>query len=319
MITPQEIRAALAFWGFEDCSFELVAQRENKIYKVTSLKWPPFALRVHRPHLRSDTQIISELQIMQALKERGLMVSAPLKSLDGTYLARIGDSQVDLLSWIEGYSMADGPSHSQPDFRFHIFRRLGEVTADLHYKMDSWRQPPEFDRASWDRAGLLGETPLWGAFWDNPSLNEDQRSVILAAKANIILHLTKIEDRLDYGLIHADMVRENVLIGEDNRIGLIDFDDCGFGFRAFELATILQAQLETPDYQIVKTALLEGYMSKRAINLEVIDMFIVLRSWTYLGWIISKMHELGAADRNARYVARSVRRAKQWLEGQPIS
>lgn len=313
-MTPQDIKSALALWGLENCPFELIAQRENKVYRVTNLVGAPLALRVHRPKLRSDAQIISELQIMQALDERGLRVPAPLKTLDGEHLVKIGDNQVDLLSWVDGYSMVDIPPSSRSD----VFRRLGEVTANLHNNIDAWRPSSDFDRASWDRTGLIGAAPLWGAFWGNPSLNEDQRKIILAAKADIDSRLAEIESGLDYGLIHADMVRENVLIDNNNQIGLIDFDDCGFGFRAFELATILQAQMETPEYQKVKAALLKGYVSKRAINLEVIDMFIVLRSWTYLGWIIPKMNEPGSVDRNARYVARCVRRAQQWLEGQPI-
>jgi len=94
---------------------------------------------------------------------------------------------------------------------------------------------------------------------------------------------------------------------------LIDFDDSGYGFRAFELATILQAQLDAPDYNEVKSALMEGYSSKRAINLDVIDMFIVLRTWTYLGWIIARIDEAGAKARNEKYIMRSVCRARQWI------
>jgi len=314
-MNPNEIKSALALWGLENCPFDLIAQRENKVYKVTNLDGASLALRVHRPKLRSDAEIVSELQIMQALDERGLSVPAPLKTLEGKRLVKIGDHQIDLLTWVDGHSMVD----IGPDTRSDVFHRLGEVTASLHNNIDSWSPSPDFDRLSWDRKGLIGETPLWGAFWNNPSLNEDQRKIIVIAKADIDARLVQIEKRLDYGLIHADMVRENILIDTDSQIGLIDFDDCGFGFRAFELATILQAQLESPDYPIVRTALLEGYMSKRSIDIDAIDMFIVLRSWTYLGWIIPKMKEPGSVARNARYVARSVRRADQWMTRKPLS
>jgi len=58
---------------------------------------------------------------------------------------------------------------------------------------------------------------------------------------------------------YSVMVRENVLLSGDDK-GLIDFDDSRFGFRIFELATILQAQFDAPDYVQIKAALLEGYM-----------------------------------------------------------
>ena len=41
-----------------------------------------------------------------------------------------------------------------------------------------------------------------------------------------------------YSMIHADFVAENVLVDE-GRVRLIDFDDAGFGWHLFELATSL--------------------------------------------------------------------------------
>ena len=42
----------------------------------------------------------------------------------------------------------------------------------------------------------------------------------------------------DLGLIHADMVHENILI-DGSSLVIIDFDYCGFGYRLFDLATAL--------------------------------------------------------------------------------
>ena len=46
----------------------------------------------------------------------------------------------------------------------------------------------------------------------------------------------------------ADLIPDNVMIDE-NEITFLDFDDCGFGFRLFDIATILLKQIETHDFQ----------------------------------------------------------------------
>ena len=51
------------------------------------------------------------------------------------------------------------------------------------------------------------------------------------------LALAALEDSADYGLIHADLISENMLWTGEHPY-LIDFDDGGWGFRDFELATL---------------------------------------------------------------------------------
>lgn len=309
-----QIVKALAKWKLDDCTCDLIAERENRVYRVKRPNGSLVAMRIHRKNLRSSAEIRSELQMMRAVHAKGQIVPAPLPTETGDLLAIVGGEQIDVLTWVNGRSFLDLPSQSRVEF----FKQLGEVAADFHNNIDAWTPPSNFSRPSWDRQGLIGNNPLWGVFWDNPSLSPSDKEIILRARANIETRLQTMEENLDYGLIHADMVRENILF-EGNNIGLIDFDDSGFGFRLFEIATILQAQLEEPDYVQVKASLIEGYSSKRTVSLDSIDMFIVLRTWTYLGWIISRIDEPGSKARNEKYVARSVRRSRQWLQGLAIS
>lgn len=120
------------------------------------------------------------------------------------------------------------------------------------------------------------------------------------------------EATLDFGLIHADLVRENVMI-DAGRVQLIDFDDSGFGFRLFDIATTLLRNRTEPDYHSLKAALLEGYLSVRHLDIAALDLFIALRAVTYVGWIISRMKESGAEARNIRFVATARDLAKSYL------
>lgn len=148
---------------------------------------------------------------------------------------------------------------------------------------------------------MLGENPLWDRFWDNPALTLDERSLFSTLREKANSELAEAEDRLDYGLIHADLVGVNIMV-DGNDIRLIDFDDGGFGFRLFEIATALLKNLGASDYLSLKSALIEGYTSVRPIDLAKLDLFILLRSATYVGWNIARMGEDGAVDRNTRFI-----------------
>ena len=110
------------------------------------------------------------------------------------------------------------------------------------------------------------------------------------------------DGRADTGLIHADLVRENILL-DGAALRFVDFDDGGFGYRLFDLATTLFKTLPEPDYQDLRRALLDGYLGERALCLDDIDLFLALRATSYLGWIVPRMAEPGARARSQRFLA----------------
>jgi len=106
---------------------------------------------------------------------------------------------------------------------------------------------------------------------------------------------------LDYGLIHADLVPGNVMV-DGQYIKLIDFDDGGFGYRIFEIATALHKFTPAADYPILRAALIAGYTAERQIDLTLLDLFLAIRSVTYVGWNIARLEEAGGIERNARFI-----------------
>jgi Ser/Thr protein kinase RdoA (MazF antagonist) len=158
----------------------------------------------------------------------------------------------------------------------------------------------------------VGAEPYWGKFWENPALGPSDRTLMIAARNQARNALLQHKHRLDFGLIHADLVRENVLL-DGSDVKFIDFDDCGMGFRLFDLATALIKNMQEPDYPDLEQALLDGYTSVRPMETDMLQMFLVLRSFTYLGWIIPRMNESGAAARNQRNVALSLSLAREFV------
>lgn len=308
-MAPLEHQAA-QLWGFAPDQITLAARRENIVWRAQN-GTGTYALRLHRPGYRNKAQLTSELQWMAALVQGGLSVPLPLPARSGALVEQVGDTLVDLLTWLPGQPVGAQGQIGLAD-RAGFCRDLGQLLARMHGASDAWTPPSGFSRPAWDRAGLLGDAPLWGRFWDNPKLTPAQKATLLAARAKADAHLAQIEGALDYGLIHADALSENILV-HDNALSLIDFDDGGWGFRDFELATFLMRFLDAADYTDLRAALLSGYASRRPVDPDTLDLFILLRALTYPGWIISRLHEPGGADRSARAIATVLPLAESYL------
>lgn len=294
---------ALPFWGLDGATVTLVATRENKVYRVENGP-NRYALRLHRQDYRTDSELAAELGLMAMLDHADLSVPAPIAALDGSHLQIVGDVQVDLLTWLEGETLDTALPAMGPDARKAAFERLGRTMAQMHDAIDAWPQAARSDRPSWDADGLLGDTPLWDRFWDNPALTADQKARMLAFRERAATALSDLAAELDYGLIHADLVPANVMMS-DNALHVIDFDDGGFGFRLFEVATALLKHRPAPDYSALQDALIGGYTSLRSLDVKQLPLFLALRAATYVGWNITRAAEDESGARNARFIAQA--------------
>nr|WP_323777893.1 phosphotransferase [Amylibacter sp.] len=303
---------AIARWDIAPTGLELAAERENRVFRVTTNSGV-FALRQHRSGYRTDAELQSELAWMAAVQSAGLSVPKPISAKDGAHLQRVEDAQFDLLTWLPGRQLGTFGTPLDLADPEGSFQTLGAAMARLHNVSDDWTPPADFTRPAWDEDGLLGETPLWGRFWENPTLAHGQKELFetFRAKARAALG----EGDHDFGLIHADLLRENILIdGAD--LHLIDFDDGGPGFRLFELATTIFRIRDEPNTAALQAALIDGYQSQRAINITHLPLFIALRACTYVGWIVTRMEIPNAASRNTHHINNATQIVANWLESE---
>ncbi len=303
--------AALPLWGMKGAECRLIAARENRVYRV-DYEGKAYALRLHRQNYRTNAELWSELEWMEAMAKGGLQVPVPIRSKAGEFLHTVDGIQIDMLIWLNGRPVGKtGQVLITPD-RPGLFRKIGRETAKLHTVSDEWTIPQGFTRCRWDRNGLLGEAPLWDRFWENPTLPGEDRKLFESVRSRADAQLKEIEDDLDFGLIHADLVRENVLVN-GSHIQLIDFDDAGFGFRLFDLATTLIKNMQERDFPELRSALMDGYSSVRSIDATALDLFLLLRALTYVGWIMARMGEDGSKQRNDRFVLQAKSLAERYL------
>ncbi|MGI9288166.1 MAG: phosphotransferase enzyme family protein [Pseudomonadales bacterium] len=292
----QLAQRALQQWGIENAGLELLKQRENAVFAVTTGVGNKYALRIHRADYHTDAELRSELQWMAALDAYGVHTPAVVPALDGKLFERVSvpevpeSRQVDLLAWIDGKPMGSIEAGMQGELEELLanYRLIGELAAKLHNQTSNWDFPEGFTRHHWDADGLVGDKPFWGRFWENAALTAEQRALIVRARDVVrekLLEFGTGEDR--YGLIHADFLPENLMVS-DTDVKLIDFDDAGFGWHLFELATSLFVHLGEPHFDAVSEALFEGYRSQRALpdeHLKYLPYLIMARLFTYLGWL----------------------------------
>ncbi len=286
---------ALVHWTGEFHDITLLKYRENAVFSVRDNNGQKFALRIHRHAYHSDAELLSELQWMQSLGDAGLNVPNIIPTAQGELFVIVKADgipeprQIDMLSWLDGEPLG-GLEHGlgTQDNLKNIYYSIGDMAADVHNHSVAWQLPDKFTRHAWDSDGLIGDDPFWGRFWELDALTDEQRQLLSRARVQAQADLSKVrKNATNYGLIHADFVPEN-LLHKNGDLMLIDFDDAGFGWHMFELATALYFHINEPFYPTIKDAILSGYRSKRPLSDEdegLLPLFLLLRSFTYLGWV----------------------------------
>lgn len=305
-------QAVLAHWNLPDQVPQLLKYRENAVFKVRLDDGQPAALRLHRPAYHSQAALASELAWMADLRGQGLAVPEPIPAVTGALLVALqadgeGPHYADLIGWVEGKPLGETgvPLPREGRNLPAIFTAIGRDMARMHNAADAFAKADGFERPAWDGAGLLGEAPFWGRFWDCEALQPEDRDYLTRLRDDLAVKLAGIAPVLDYGLIHADLVRENVFV-QGEEVAFIDFDDCGFGFRLFELATTLLRNRREADFADLRDALLAGYAAVRPqakAEFVHLPLFLLLRALTYIGWAAARPDLPDNAARLKRYVA----------------
>ncbi|MFT4136680.1 phosphotransferase enzyme family protein [Microbacterium sp.] len=289
-----------------------VKHRENTVFRVECAQGR-FALRIARPGYRTDAEIESEIAYVRALRAHG--IDAPdyravrgggsfvVREVDGLRFPVVVQRWLDDGAPLEDIANAvDGTSSLTPE----DFAALGGLAAHMHEAAGVIGLPPGYDRPAWDAEGLVGRGALWGDPGGLAEHSDDDLRVLRAAAASLTRVLTDAgTDAEVYGVLHADFTPENVMRRADGSLTLIDFDDFGEGWHAFDLATTLFFFQFHPRYLEYRAALEDGYTRARRVperTLALLDALILARGMTYLGWAAARR-----GDDTAEFLVADVR------------
>lgn len=312
-------RAALAAWDVPDIAPRLIKNRENAVFEVILSDGSRAALRLHRPGYQTDSAIRSELIWAQALADAGMDLPRPTPCKNGDLISFVAAAgrMASIVSWVDGVPLGDSGIDVEwgAATQLELFGKLGAELARLHKLSDALALPDDFERPSLGIEQLLGETPNWGRFWENPALSASEKNVLQETRSRLLgvleAHQTK---GADFGLIHADAISENVLT-VDGDVALIDFDDGVYGFRLYELGAAMSQIWSRPNAQNLAVALSVGYgLNPEEANL--IPDFTVMRVLASCGWAIERYAQDDPIL--SGYADRATRAATRYLSNEPL-
>jgi len=272
-------------------------------------------LRVHRPGYHTHAEIESELAWIADLRGKGVVdTPAPLPTLGGSYLAGFGMNgehrPVAAFEFMTGSEPA--PSEALVDG----FRKLGAISARLHAHARAWKRPDAFIRKTWNFETTVGPTPHWGDWRNALGLEKTDLGLLERTCGELQKALAAYGTGPErFGLIHADLRLANLLI-EGDRLGVIDFDDCGFGWFVYDFAAAVSFIEHDPILPDLQAAWAEGYRTVANLPEEdeaMLPVFVMLRRLLLTAWIASHSETPTAQEMGPAYSFGTLEIAEQFL------
>ena len=279
----------------------------------------PVVLRVHRPGYHTRREIESELSWLEALQADEVAHIAPaLECRSGGHIAAfdLDGEPRDVVA----FRFMPGAEPSPDENLVRGFRDLGAISARLHGHARAWQRPDWFTRKTWNFDTTVGRTPHWGDWRAGLGLMQDGREVLERTAAALEKKLAAFGTGPDrFGLIHADLRLANLLV-QDGRIAVIDFDDCGFGWFAFDFAAAISFIETDPAIPDLQAAWVEGYRSVALLDPAVeaeMGTFIMLRRLQLTAWIASHAETPTAQEMGTDFTDGTLDIAERFLSRVP--
>jgi Ser/Thr protein kinase RdoA (MazF antagonist) len=311
------VRAALPVWSLPpDADLRLLCISENATYLAEDpATGTRRVLRVHRPGYHSEDEIRSELAWIADLRASGaVQTPAPVPGLDGDPVRRL---DVDgMMRNAVAFEHVPGRAPDETDDLPAWFRVLGGVTARIHAHARGWKRPPGFQRKIWDFTTMLGEHGHWGQWRAGLGL-DGPGTVLLERTAGVIqqrlARYGKSPDR--FGLVHADLRLANLLVDQD-ALRIIDFDDCGFSWYAYDFAAAISFFEHDPIVPALLDAWVEGYRAVAPLapdDVAEIQTFVLLRRILLIAWVASHAETPTAQSMGVPYTESTYPLAEAYL------
>ena len=241
-----------------------------------------YILKISHHHWRSKSDIQFELEFLDFLHRHDLPVANALKTIDDRLFVTIHAVEGDRYAALFDYAPGEIP---QGDLSIAQSTILGQTLGKIH------QTSLQFD-SSTSRQPLNLEYLL-----------EDSLSAIspyLCHRSNDLNYLkdtvARIKQQLAclkqvsplWSVCWGDPHSGNVHFTSDNQITLFDFDQCGYGWRIFDLAKFLQVSLSAGINCKVRDAFFSGYQEVQELtDLEMSSLQLLTQMAHIWVWAIS--------------------------------
>ncbi|MGZ3658545.1 MAG: phosphotransferase enzyme family protein [Bdellovibrionota bacterium] len=287
-------RQALPLFPLRAPTLHFINHGENTTFRVEA-GGKRYLLRIHRAGYHSEPALLEEISWLRRLaRNEEVITPVPVQAKSGRWLELVktphypAGRHCDLLEWVHGTFLRK----NMPERRIH---QLGSLIARL--QKNSGGQSHRH-RRYWTAEGLVGRDAKFGAIDSIKGISRRQQEIVSEGRKVVFAKLRAFERRFPerQGLIHADLHFGNFVVQGDC-LGAIDFDDCGLGFHAYDLAVPLThlenmcAKEEPAKYERLFEVIQEGYAAEAAWDAHdraILPYFVTARRLLMLGWLNSR-------------------------------
>lgn len=226
-----------------------------------------FAFRVYgqeKSWIREVDDLRFELDLLTHLRAQRAPVSHPIERRSGDTLGSLpsstGDRYYALFSWCAGHKI-DTKDLTMPEAA-----GLGAALASIHLGSDSLVTP--HSRYVLDERTLV-ERSLQQMHPALDRASPDDASSIEDFAVSVGERLRVFEPGpAGWGVIHGDPQVLNCHFADDGAVKFFDFDHCGFGWRAYDIAYYLRHTNAAGGLrgEEIRSAVIEGYSSVRPLS-----------------------------------------------------
>ena len=269
---------------------------------------PRYILRLYRHGVRSAEEIGYELDLLAHLSARGVSVAAALVDRDGRRV-----HAVDAPEGRRDFALFRLAPGAPPPLTPAAMRLYGRALAELHSAGDGFASPHR--RAAVD-FGLLARRTL--ARLECWLVRVPADALFMARLVDELPAALAMLSRrgLATGVCHGDCHEANAHLA-DGRLTFFDFDLCGPGWQAFDLAVMRDRVHQTGAAIAVWDAFVDGYRTARPLDgaaLGAVPWLVIARNFLVADGVLEHAATwgLGFHFADGGYAADLVRSLRGW-------
>ncbi|WP_246515045.1 phosphotransferase enzyme family protein [Bradyrhizobium diversitatis] len=313
-----DLGAALPRWNLSSQStISFLSHSENTTFLARDpASGRRLVLRVQRIGYHTSAEIRSELAWIDSLiAEDAVVTPRPVADGEARPLSQIvlngSPRQIAAFEFLSGKE----PDPSEDLVAW--FGKLGAISARLHAHSRRWKRPPDFQRKVWDFDAMLGTRPLWGDWRAGLGLRDDGLKLLERVADTLKQRLDSYGSTNDrFGLVHADLRLANLLV-DGPRLGVIDFDDCGFSWFFYDFAAAVSFMEHEPVVAELQASWLAGYREIAPVSRGdelMLPVFVMLRRMLLTAWIASHSDTETARQLGSAYTDGTVAMGERFLQ-----
>jgi Ser/Thr protein kinase RdoA (MazF antagonist) len=284
---------------------ELLAHTTNDSYLVEAPAGA-FVLRVYGAGARSAAEVGYEVELLRWLVGRAAPVAGPVAARDGAAVWRVVAPEGERFCVL--FARAPGALPGDP----HPSAAFGRAAAAVHSALSGFSSVHARQPIDWE---ILVDRPFEVLRRFLPHRG-DALAYLDDVAGGLRRRLDDYEGALEHGAIHGDLHGGQGHVAPDGSVTLFDFDDCGVGWRAYDLAGFRWWQHLNGRSEESWAAFVAGYREERDVReaeLAAAPLFVAVRHLWLLGQTARSAERFGRWWADDRFFNRRIGQLTDWL------